>query len=168
MEACMEELLNLSRKKLNIAPQDSVGFMFQDNENDKASFAVSFRRFDQYSPELLLSALDAVIQSNTNFLIDDKLIIKVDYVAIPVGGGRKSCVGKSSEEFFKIHKNSIFSPIIRSEDGNICLLTAVLIGKAHADGAVSQNLYNYLTYPPNHNDLIEMSKNLHLRSVLIM
>lgn len=155
MKACFDQLLHLISVKLKIQPQDRVGFNFQNIENDKISFNISFRRFDQYTCDVILSALEIVLQSNTHFFSDDNLIINIDHVRIPVGNGRRSFIGKSSEDFYKIHKNALFSPRIREEDGNICLLAAVVVGKAYADGAVGMNLYNLLTYEPNHNELID-------------
>lgn len=162
MTTCFNQLLILISDILKIRPHDRVGFSFENAENNKISFYISFRRFDQYTPEVILSALNMVLQSNVNFLVDDKVAINVDHVRIPTGGSRRACIGKSRENFFNLHKRSIYTPILKPGDGNICLPVALVVGAAFADGSVSQNLYNKLTYPPNHNELIFEAKKLAL------
>lgn len=156
--AAMNDLLRLVEVEMKIEPQDRVGFTFSNTENHKIDFNISFRRFDQYTSESILFALDSVLQSNTNFFLDDTLIVNVDHVRIPTGNGRRVCIGKSSVDYYKIHRNSIFNPNIKPEDGNICLSVAILIGKVYADGDISQNLFNYLIYPPNHSDMINEAR----------
>lgn len=164
MRQCFDELLSLVRDRLSIQPQDKVGFSFQNAQNNnKSNFHISFRRFDQLSSEVILAALDSVLQSNSYFLAnDDNILVNVDHVQIPVGCGRRSFIGKSTQDFLNIHKNAIYSPQINDEDGNICLPVAILIGMAYADGARSQNLYNFLTYNGNHSELISRAKSLAL------
>lgn len=157
---CMIELLNLLEIDMKISPQDRVGFIFSNGENDKINFGISFRRFDQYSADLILSLLDVVLQSNTNFLLDDTLVISVDVIKVPIGFGRRTNIGKSFEDFYKVHRKSIYLPNITAEDGNICLAVAVLLGKIYADGEINQNLYNSLVYPQNHDDLVNQSNKL--------
>lgn len=100
MSACFDQLLLIISNILKINPQDRVGFSFVNSENDKINFYISFRRFDQYTPEVISSALNNVLQSNVNFLIDDKVSINVDHVSIPTGGSRRACIGKSRENLF--------------------------------------------------------------------
>lgn len=155
---CIDALLKLVEIKLKVASQDRVGLTFSNSENQKIDFNISFRRYDQYTPELVLRSLDSVLQSNTNFLIEDALTIKVDHVRIPIGKGRRTCIGKSNSDFYNIHKNAIFTPEIDESDGNICLASAVLIGKIYADGDICQNLYNRMVYKGNHNEMVTHSK----------
>lgn len=160
MYNCFNDLLKLIQKELDIRPGDRVGFSFANIQNIKIDFKISFRRFDQYSPKVILGALDNVLQSNTNFLLDDTLIVNVDHVRVPIGCGRKSSIGKSSADFYKIHKSSIYNPDIKIEDGNICLPVVIVVGIAHANGDIDQNRYNYLTYTGNYDDLIDEAKAL--------
>lgn len=119
------------------------------------NFAFSFRRFDQYSPYLILVGLEKVLQSNTRFLIDDNLVIKVDHVKIPIGYGRRYHVGKTTTDFFKMHKTTIFNPELKDKDSTLCLAVAILIAKAYATDI---NQYNFYTYCRNYDDLIDASK----------
>lgn len=160
MTACFNQLLLMISDILKISPQDRVGFSFENAENDKINFYISFRRFDQYTADVIMSALNNVLQSNVNFLIDDKISINVDHVHIPTGGSRRTCIGKSRENFFNLHKRSIYTPNLKPNDGNVCLPVALVVGAAFADGSISQNLFNRLTYPPSHNELIFEAKKL--------
>lgn len=139
------------KEDLNILPQDRVGFNFENTENIKLSFGISFRRYDQYSPELILAALERVLQSNERFFVDENLVINIDHVKVPIGYGRRQHIGKSSEEFFKLHKNSMFINELKDEHSSLCLATAIVVSIAYATNI---NLYNSLTYKRNYLDLI--------------
>lgn len=137
---------------MSIKDHDRVGFSFNNVTESHAAFGITFRRFDQYTPELILSALQIVLQSNSNFLADDTLSVKVDLVRIPTGGMRVMNIGKTKDRYYSIHRRSIYSPKISPEDGQICLAVAIVIGKSLVDNNINE--YNKLIYPPNHSDLI--------------
>lgn len=92
--------------------------------------------------------------------MDDSLVIICNNVSVPFGGVRHSFVGKSTEYFFKIHKSSIFTPKLNPEDGLTCSSVAIAVGKAGAEGCVGEELSKFLTYPPNHEDLIATARSL--------
>lgn len=154
---CLSDLLLCIKSELQVEPQDRVGFVFTNNNNVKISFSISFRRFDQYTADVLLAELSRVIQSNSNFFIDDTLIVNVDHVKIPLGYGRRFYVGKSKEDFFKIHKRSIFSPDLHPEHYGLCLASAIVISIGYIDGPEK---YNELTYRGNYDMLIAKSIDL--------
>lgn len=92
------------------------------------------------------------------FFTDDNLVVKIDHVRIPVGYGRRSHIGKSSDKYYKLHERSIFSPNSKKNDFGMCLAVTVLVGIAHSNKDI--NRYNYLTYSPNYNELIRESRDL--------
>lgn len=159
-EQCFDELLKFVAMKMNVQSHDRIGFTFENGNNNRINFHISFRRFDQFTSELILAALDKVLQSNTLFLLDDNLVINVDHVNIPIGCGRRTFIGKSTVDFYKIHANSLYTPNLYINDGNICLPAAIIIGKAYADGIQGQNMYNFLTYAPNRSELIKEARNV--------
>lgn len=160
MVNCFAQLLELIKEKSCIEPCDRVGFSFLNVENDKIAFNISFRRFDQYTPEVIMSALDNVLQSNTQFLIDDALIINVDHVRVPVGYGRRTFVGKSLNDYMRIHKFTVLSPKLWAQHNNICLPVAIFLGMLYANGDVDQNKLNYFTYSQNYDEMIENAKRI--------
>lgn len=101
-----------------------------------------------------------MLQSNTQFLIDDSLVINVDHISVPSGGSRRTFIGKSSTDFYRIHRKSLYLPKLRRDDGEICLPVALVVAMAFADGVQGINRYNFLTYEPNHPDLIQKAKDL--------
>ena len=127
--------------------------MYQTEKN----FAFNFKRFDQYNADLILSGLELVLQSNARFLIDDTLVIKVDHVNIPVGYGRRSHVGKSTSDYFKLHKSSIFNPVLKSEHNTLCLAVSIVVARAYS---MDINQFNFLTYFRNYDDLIDTAETL--------
>lgn len=157
MKQCIEALLSTVSNDLDIQPADRVGINFANLENDKLNFAFSFRRFDQYSPDLILNGLESVLQSNTRFFLDDCLVIKVDHYSLPVGYGRRSHVGKTSDENFKLHKSSIFNPILESQHNTLCLAVSIVVARAYKTDI---NQFNFFTYSRNYSDLIDASKEL--------
>lgn len=115
LRQCINELLNIVAIELEISPRDRVGFVFTNTNNVKVNFSISFRRFDQYNADVILNELEKIIQSNSKFFIDDNLIVNVDHVKIPIGFGRRTHIGKSRDEYFKIHSRSIISPELESD-----------------------------------------------------
>lgn len=154
MHTAIRDMIEVVRVELDIQPGDRVGFSFNNDDNNYIEFGLSFRRFDQYNSSLILSALESVLQSNSKFLIDDKLVVKIDLVRMPVGGARVMNVGKSKDKYYELHRKSIYSPKLSAGDGNICLAVSIVIGMTVADGKSGINKYNFLTYAPNHTELI--------------
>lgn len=157
MERCITELLSTIAKDLNVKPADRVGINFANSNNDKLNFAFSFRRYDQYNSQIILNGLENVIQSNSRFFLDDTLVVRIDHVTIPVGYGRRSHVGKTTDEYFKLHKSSIFNPVLKPEHSTICLAVALVVARAYATDI---NQYNFLTYNRNYDALIISAENL--------
>lgn len=54
-------------------------------------------------------------------------MVKVDHVKITVGYGRRYHVGKGTTDYFKMHKNSIFNPELRTDHNSMCLAVAIVI-----------------------------------------
>lgn len=155
---CIAELLSIAESELNIEPQDRVGIIFNNTNHTRVDFCISFRPFSQYSTESILFEIERVIQSNQLFFTDDNLLINIDHVRIPVGYGRRSHIGKSSDKYYKLHKRSMFSPNLRTEDYGLCLAVSIVVGIAHLTDDI--NRYNYLTYSGNYDELIQEARNL--------
>lgn len=105
MNRCITDLFGVIKSDLNITSQDRIGINFANPDNEKINFVFSFRRFDQYNPEMILSGLENVIQSNSKLFLENNLSVNVDHVKIPLGFGRRCYIGKSNDEYFKIHKS---------------------------------------------------------------
>lgn len=152
---CITELLTIAQGELNIDPQDRVGINFNNTNCEKVDWSITFRRFDQYSPDSILFNLEKVIQSNALFFMDDNLIMNFDHVKIPTscGYGYRSHIGKSSDRYYKLHKKSIFSPNLESKDYGMCLAVCIVVAIAHS--TEDKTKYHYLTYAGHYNALIE-------------
>lgn len=155
MKRAVSELLSTIGYDLNVKPADRIGINFANVSDETLNFAFSFRRFDQYSPNVILSGLENVLQSNSKFLLDDCLVIKVDHLPIPVGYGRRSHVGKTTMEYFKLHKSSIFNPKLENEHNTLCLAVCIVLARAYATDI---NQYNFFTFFRNYDDLIDAAK----------
>lgn len=154
---CIEELLIIMQTELNIQQQDRVGIIFNNTNNARADFSISFRPFSQYSAESILFEIEKIIQSNMLFFTDDNLIVNIDHVRVPIGYGR-SHIGKSSERYYKLHKRSIFSPNLQTEDYGLCLAASITVAIAHVTGDAKK--YHYLTYAGHYSILIQEARSL--------
>lgn len=158
IKLCINELLFIIKRELEIEPQDRVGIIFTNTNNIRVDFSISFRPFSQYTSDTILFEIEKVIQSNTRFFTDDNLIINIDHVRIPVGYGHRFHIGKSSDRYYKLHEISIFSPNLQPEDHGLCLAVAIVVGIPHSTQDI--NRYNYLTYGGNYNELIQEVRTL--------
>lgn len=152
---CVTGLLEFIRTALDIQIQDRVGLGFNNDRCEKSSFHISFRRFDQYSADFIFSQLNAVLQSNSEFLISDNLKINVDHIRMPVGFGRTyRMAGTSFTQFEEDHKRTFVNPKLEPQHETMCLAVAVVLGEAYADSVINQNRFNFLTYKNNYDELI--------------
>lgn len=139
-------LLSIIPSRLRVRPQDKVGISFTRSSSD--SFSLSFRRFDQYNPLVLLSHISRVLQSNAEFLFDEDLEIEVTHIRSDVGYGRQRYLeGISTFDYAAAHSRSVI--LINPMHGRetLCLAYALVLGIAHAEK--NKNLFNTLLYPPN-------------------
>jgi hypothetical protein len=58
----------------------------EDNVQDKA-MRISFRRYDQLTPDVIWSVFGKVAQSNARFNALDKLALNIHYAKMPIGNG---------------------------------------------------------------------------------
>jgi hypothetical protein len=87
MSHFLASLNDLFRHALqNLSESDMVGITIhnRENQNDKP-IGISFRRKDQLAPDVILSLVQKVSQSNSRFNALDKLIMTVQSVRMPVG-----------------------------------------------------------------------------------
>lgn len=154
----VSELLSIAAVELEIEPQDRVGLVFTNTNHTKAHFSISFRRFDQYNADVILNALEYVLQSNSAFFVDDNLVVNIDHCKIPVGFGRRAHIGKTRDNYFKIHKRSIYLPVLKDAHYGLCLPVSLVIAMAYVSDDV--NRYNFITYSGNYEDLISEAEKL--------
>ena len=119
----------------NRDPNDFIGFSMS-SQHFKKPVWMSFRPISQFDEEELWELLDAVIQSNESFHIDDTLKLSVAFVRIPRGSGR---VKLTHED---VNKKSI---LCISNRDNLCFPRSVVTGLAYvARGqARSGELHDY-------------------------
>lgn len=145
LERTFSTLLETIRARLNILPQDKVGISFARNTND--SFSISFRRFDQYNADVIISALSRVLQSNAEFLFDENLVVGVSQIHSDVGyGKRRYLEGIDIKSFVKAHNRSIVLIELLQGRETLCLAYALSLGIAHALSDINQ--FNRFTYKP--------------------
>lgn len=146
LDRAFTALLQTASSRINIRPSDKVGLKFMRSNTD--SFSISFRRFDQYSPELITSSISRILQSNAEFLFDENLLIELSQIRNDVGFGKNYRVeGWLTKNYSDLHKRSVH--LIRTDVGreNLCLAYALVLGIAHADQ--NKNDFNFLKYQPN-------------------
>lgn len=146
LDRAFTALLHTAGSRLNIRPSDRVGLQFIRGDYD--TFSISFRRFDQYSSSVIISAISRILQSNAEYLFDENLTIELTHIRSDVGYGKTYRLeGCSTEKFAKIHRRSVH--LINPLEGReyLCLSYALILGIAHVEG--NKNEFIRLTYPPN-------------------
>lgn len=139
-------VLRIAESRLSIAPLDRVGFKFKNGDQD--NFSISFRPFNQYSSNVILSSIARVLQSNAEFLYNENLVVEITQIRMPSGNGRVyNLNGCSNEKFAKVHYRSVYSIKIEPQEVNLCLAYALVLGMAHSSG--NKRLFDQLIYPPN-------------------
>jgi len=88
----------------DVSNSDMVGIIIQNqvNLNDKP-IAISFRRKDQLSGEVIWSVFEKVSQSNARFNALDTLVVTVHSVQMPVGYGKHAIKSKGRPLSVKAH-----------------------------------------------------------------
>lgn len=146
LDRAFTALLQTIESRLNVRPSDKVGIKFIRGDYD--SFSLSFRRFDQYSSNVIIAAISRILQSNSEFLYDENLVVEATHIRSDIGCGKTYRLeGCSTEKFAEVHKKSVFQ--IKTPNGkeNFCLAYAILLGIAHVEKDI--NTFNSLLYPPN-------------------
>lgn len=138
--------LEYVKSRLDIQPHDKVGFKFLST--DRPSFNISFRRFDQYSTELILDSISALVQSNQNFFLDEMFCVEIDLINMPIGMGKRYLFnGCTTDIYANGHPKALYMPKTKPNHEFLCLAYALVLGKVHVDD--NKNLYNTLTYTAN-------------------
>lgn len=81
----------------------------------------------------------------------------ISIIRIPKGFGRRSHIGKTNDNYFKIHKRSFFFRSSKKLSASI-LPVFIVIAVAYVSDDI--NRYNYITYSGNYNDLINEAEKL--------
>jgi len=108
----------------NVGDSDMVGMTIQNqvNQSDKL-IAISFRRKDQLSRDVILCVFEKVSQSNSRYNALDNLVVNVNSVKMPVGfsrGARDTCLCQGATQ----------KSIIEFKAPDKCLAQALIIAIA--------------------------------------
>lgn len=107
---------------------DYMGLTFTDLDNPHRPLFISFRRVDQLTAQVVLSSLEKVAQSNSNFLTANKLQITIQHVVTPRGYGRVKLHGTTFTEFCA-RKSGIL--VVKNNNNNLCFAYALCLAIAH-------------------------------------
>ena len=138
----------------NIASSDIVKITIQNrlNQNDKA-IGISFRRKDQFSGDVTLSAFEEVSQSNSRFDDLDKMVVTLHSVKMPVLFGRAmKTMGRPVSVMTQPKKS-----IIEVKAADNCFANTLIIAIGREDNYSSNKSYrNGWKIRPVVRNLIEM------------
>ena len=92
LKECITALTNYLVKEVN--DRDLVGLRIRNPENVQDEVVgISFRIRDQLKPRLVGYIFSKVIQSNSRFVLTDRLEVHLDHVRMPTGNGREKPKG---------------------------------------------------------------------------
>ena len=121
-----------------VSDSDMMGITIQNevNQNDKA-IGISFRRKDQLAGDVIWSVHEKVAQSNSRFNAQDRLVMTVHSVKMPVGfGGGVKTKGRPISVMAHLKKS-----IIEVKAENKCLAHALLIAISRINNNSNYNSY---------------------------
>jgi hypothetical protein len=74
-----------------VPDRDSVGLRIRNNETvQDIVVGISWRRRDQFKPDVAREVLGKAIQNNARFGLTDRLELHLDHVRMPNGNGKKA------------------------------------------------------------------------------
>jgi DNA polymerase type B, organellar and viral len=129
IDRCLDELINnLTR---TIPHSDRVGLTFSDTRDVNKPFHVSPRFPHMLDKNVILEQLNAIYQSNEEFLMNDLLTIDTLHIRAP-NGGYRSINNKPLCDYLKSHFKSFIN--INRED-NKCFAYAMIAAKINHECA---------------------------------
>lgn len=136
---------NFKQKISNVKCSDRLSLSFNNSDYPGEPIYISFRRADQLNADVILNRIEAVLQSNANFIYDSNLITNISHIPMPNGNGRKKKIqGIDTATFFK-SKRSLIS--YQDMNDTFCLAYALILAKAFCDG--HNSLLKQLQNHPN-------------------
>lgn len=134
-------ITSLNRISGSVKQNDRIGLVLTNDDFPDKPFHISFRRLDQLSASVILDRIEAVMQSNQNFFFNNKLVVRIDHVPMPIGyGGKQNVFGANFKSFCKTRKYGIIQ--YNQTIDNFCLAYALVCAKANVD--VKYSLLNML------------------------
>jgi hypothetical protein len=107
---------------------DQVRLILNSDQLDK-SISLPFLQRDRLTLERFLAAVERVVQSNDQFILDDSVSVNVVHVEMPQGVGRKRRDVVNLESFLR-KKDCIVQ--IKNKD-DLCCARAIIVAKAKLD-----------------------------------
>lgn len=149
IQSAFTNLLDTFKQKIiNFKCSDRIAISFENSDYSGEPLYISFRRADQLTADVILNRIEAVLQSNANFIYDQNLIISLNHIPMPIGNGRRKQIrGVDTLDFFK-NKRSLIS--YKNMNDTFCLVYALILAKTFCEG---QN--NYLKKIQNNSKLLK-------------
>jgi hypothetical protein len=127
LRECITALTNYLVDK--VPDRDLVGLKIRNTENlEDKLIGISLRRRDQLKPDVVLSVIEKVIQSNARFGLTDRLEVHLDHVRMPVGSGGVKTKGRSLDILSGIKKSIVVVKAVIN-----CLAYALVIAIAQCN-----------------------------------
>ncbi|XP_033114532.1 uncharacterized protein LOC117115008 [Anneissia japonica] len=110
-----------------VAQNDMVCFILRSPDLDNP-ISIPFGRQDHITEEVIVWAIEDVLQSHLDILVNDQLILNVLHVRMPIGGGKKPILFPDA----LIQKRCVID--IKNVDDKMCCARAIVTGvSCHED-----------------------------------
>jgi hypothetical protein len=110
------------RLTVDMSLHDQVRVILSSHQLDRP-ISLPFLPRDRLTPEKFLAAVESVVQSNTQYTLDESVKVKVVHVEIPHGGARKRRDVTNLQSY--LNKTGCIVPIKNKDE--LCFARAIVV-----------------------------------------
>ena len=131
LNALFDDVTQQIKQKLNAEPSDMIRLSINHPSLDMG-IHIPFMCADQLEGAVLLDQIEKVLQSNTEFKLNDGLLkMDITHTKPPKGSGKKYMSTELDSKFFAQKKQSIIQ--INNTEDNLCFARAVVVGMCYSE-----------------------------------
>ena len=131
LNALFDDVTQQIKQKLNAEPSDVIRLSINHPSLDMG-IHIPFMCADQLEGAVLLDQIEKVLQSNTEFKLNDGLLkMDITHTKPPKGSGKKYMSTELDSKFFAQKKQSIIQ--INNTEDNLCFARAVVVGMCYSE-----------------------------------
>ena len=131
LNALFDDVTQQIKQKLNAEASDMIRLSINHPSLDMG-IHIPFMCADQLEGAVLLDQMEKVLQSNTEFKLNDGLLkMDITHTKPPKGSGKKYMSTELDSKFFAQKKQSIIQ--INNTEDNLCFARAVVVGMCYSE-----------------------------------
>ena len=131
LDALFDDVTQQIKQKLNAEPSDMIRMSINHPSLDMG-IHIPFMCADQLEGTVLLDQMEKVLQSNTEFKLNDGLLkMDITHTKPPRGNGKNYMSTELDSKFFAQKKQSVIQ--INNTEDSLCFARAVVVGMCYSE-----------------------------------